>query len=53
MPPTAGPAPARGPAFPVNWAARAGWVLLLLYVLYAGSLLDITWDRFAVGVDNG
>ncbi|OGA21397.1 MAG: phosphonate ABC transporter, permease protein PhnE [Betaproteobacteria bacterium RIFCSPLOWO2_02_FULL_65_24] len=32
---------------------RAGWVALLLYVIYAASRLEITWARFLVGLDNG
>jgi phosphonate transport system permease protein len=30
-----------------------GWVLLALYVLYALSTLDFTWERFVRGLDNG
>jgi phosphonate transport system permease protein len=40
-------------AFPPNWWARAGWILLAAYVVYACSLLDFTWARFMVGIDNG
>ena len=32
---------------------RAGWLALLLYVIYAASRLEITWARFVVGLDNG
>ncbi len=35
-----------------TWA-RAGWVALALYILYAASRLEITWARFMVGLDNG
>lgn len=40
-------------AFPPNWWARLGWLLLAAYIVYAGSLLDFTWARFMVGLDNG
>lgn len=40
-------------AFPPNWWARAGWLALALYIVYACSLLDFTWARFMVGIDNG
>ena len=29
-------------AFPPNWAARIGWVVLALYVAYATTILEIT-----------
>src|SRR6185503_14193237 len=40
-------------AFPPNWPARIGWIVLVLYVLYASTILDITWDRFISGLDQG
>ncbi|HEX9398236.1 MAG TPA: phosphonate ABC transporter, permease protein PhnE [Burkholderiales bacterium] len=40
-------------AFPVNWWARAGWVLFGLYVLYAASQLELTPARFATGLEHG
>jgi phosphonate transport system permease protein len=40
-------------AFPPNWWARAGWLLLAAYIVYACSLLDFTWARFMIGLDNG
>ena len=40
-------------AFPVNWGARLGWLALVLYVIYAGAQLEITWARFQIGMDNG
>ena len=30
---------------------RAGWVALLLYLIYAASRLEITWARFLVGLE--
>jgi len=40
-------------AFSPNWRARAAWIALVLYIVYACSLLDFTWARFMVGIDNG
>ncbi|MCK9239272.1 phosphonate ABC transporter, permease protein PhnE [Desulfocurvus sp.] len=39
--------------FRPNWGARAGWVLLGIYCLYAVGTLEITWPRFLIGLDNG
>lgn len=44
---------ARSDAFPANWPARLAWSALALYVLYAAGQLDFTWERLAVGVDQG
>lgn len=44
---------ARAPAFRSNVWARAGWLALALYVVYAASRLQITWARFVIGLDNG
>jgi len=46
-------APAARVAFRPNWWTRAGWVLLAVYVVYALSRLEITWDRFVLGLANG
>jgi len=40
-------------AFPPNWPFRIGLVALVLYVLYASSILDITWARFVEGFGHG
>jgi len=40
-------------AFRANPWARAGWVLLTAYVIYAAGRLDFTWERFILGLDNG
>jgi len=40
-------------AFKVNWWARAGWVLAVLYALYAANYLDVTWSRFVLGLGHG
>ena len=37
----------------MNWWARAGWIALVAYIVYAASRLDFTWARFMVGLDNG
>jgi phosphonate transport system permease protein len=53
---SAAPVPARaaaGDPFPVNWAARAGWLLLAVYVVYAMSTLDFTWQRIVEGLGHG
>ncbi|MPZ39380.1 MAG: phosphonate ABC transporter, permease protein PhnE [Rhizobiales bacterium] len=40
-------------AFPPNWPARIGLLVLALYVAYASTILDITWARFIIGLDHG
>jgi phosphonate ABC transporter permease subunit PhnE len=40
-------------AFPPNWPVRIGLTGLALYVLYACTVLDITWARFLVGLEQG
>ena len=45
--------PTRRVAFPPNWPARIGFVALALYVVYACSILDITWERFVAGFGHG
>ena len=40
-------------AFRPNWWARAGWLALAAYVIYAASRLEFTWARFVTGIDNG
>ena len=44
---------ARAPAFAINWWARAGWIALAIYVVYAAAQLDFTWARLQVGLGNG
>ncbi len=46
-------APARPPAFLPRWPARVAWFGLAAYALYAAAILDINWDRFVVGLENG
>src|SRR5262249_30300260 len=45
--------PAPRTAFPPNWPARIGLIALALYAIYAGTILDITWQRFIAGFDQG
>jgi phosphonate transport system permease protein len=47
------PARLRRDAFPPNWPARIGLTLLALYVLYASTVVDITWARFLSGIEQG
>lgn len=39
-------------AFPTNWPARIGWIVLAIYVVWAAGQLDVTWARFAAGLEN-
>ena len=43
----------RARAFPPNWPLRIGAALFLVYVAYAAQILDIRWERFVLGLDNG
>ena len=44
---------ARRQVFLPNWPARLAWLGLLAYVVYAASILDVTWERFVTGIDQG
>jgi phosphonate transport system permease protein len=44
---------AHGTPFKPNWAARFGWLIAIVYALYALSYLDISWSRFVSGLSNG
>uniref|UniRef100_A0A7C4AHP9 Phosphonate ABC transporter, permease protein PhnE n=1 Tax=Fundidesulfovibrio putealis TaxID=270496 RepID=A0A7C4AHP9_9BACT len=46
-------APAVRAPFRPNWWARLGWLLLLAYCVYAMGELQITWERFVVGLGTG
>jgi phosphonate transport system permease protein len=39
--------------FPVDWPRRLALVGLAIYAVYAASLLDVTWARLVVGMDEG
>jgi phosphonate ABC transporter permease subunit PhnE len=48
------PSPAaRRVAFPPNWPARIGLAVLVAYVIYASSIIELTWARFLIGLDQG
>lgn len=40
-------------AFPRNPWASLGWVALAAYIVFAGMRLDVSIERFMVGLDNG
>ncbi len=40
-------------AFPPNWPARIGLIVLAVYVVYAATTLEFTWARFLTGLDQG
>jgi phosphonate transport system permease protein len=46
-------AAARPPAFLPNWPARIAWIALGAYAIYATSILDVSWARFVIGLENG
>jgi len=46
-------AAARRVAFPPNWPARIAFVALTIYVVYASTILDISWARFVAGFGHG
>ena len=50
---SAAPAAAREAPFRTNLPLRAAWLALAAYLVYAMSLLEITWPRFMIGLDNG
>lgn len=45
--------PVKRTAFKVNWLARGGWLLAIVYSLYAANYLDVSWSRFIDGLSNG
>ena len=40
-------------AFEPNWLVRFAWLALAAYVVYAASILDVTWERFVTGLEQG
>jgi phosphonate ABC transporter permease subunit PhnE len=47
------PSAAQRAAFPPNWPARLALLALALYVVYACSILDLSWARFLEGFGHG
>jgi phosphonate ABC transporter permease subunit PhnE len=45
--------PTRRVAFPPNWPARIAFIALAFYVVYACSILDLTWERLVAGLSHG
>jgi phosphonate transport system permease protein len=43
----------RPSAFLPNWPVRLAWLVLAAYVIYAASILDVSWGRFVLGLENG
>src|SRR5262245_1422599 len=43
----------RPSAFVPNWPARLAWLALAAYSIYAASILDVTWERFVLGLEHG
>jgi phosphonate transport system permease protein len=39
--------------FPVDWPQRLALIGLAVYAVYAASLLDVTWARLVIGMDEG
>jgi phosphonate transport system permease protein len=39
--------------FSVNWSARLGWCLLVIYLVYACSQLGFSGERFSAGIEHG
>ncbi|PID74687.1 MAG: phosphonate ABC transporter, permease protein PhnE [Desulfobacterales bacterium] len=39
--------------FKTNWWVRIGWILALIYGIYAANYLDVSWTRFIEGLANG
>jgi phosphonate transport system permease protein len=40
-------------AFAPNWGGRIAWLILALYVVYAGSQLGFNAERFSAGLEHG
>jgi phosphonate ABC transporter permease subunit PhnE len=47
------PPPRPRVAFPPNWTVRIALVVLALYVVYASTVIDLSWHRFVIGLDQG
>jgi len=56
MTPGAAARPGRGRLVAIGrtkWTTKAAWIGLFVYIAYAASLLDITWQRFYAGLGHG
>ena len=42
----------RPPPFMPDWPARLAWLALAAYTVYAAAILDFSWERFVIGLDN-
>ena len=42
----------RATHFPVDWRARAAWIALAAYVVYAAAQMDVSAERVVVGFHN-
>jgi len=40
-------------AFQPNWTTRIVWLLFAAYVVYAAQVLDMSWARFVLGLEQG
>ena len=40
-------------AFPVNWLSRLGWIAFAIYIVYASSLLNLSFERLVKGMGEG
>jgi phosphonate ABC transporter permease subunit PhnE len=43
----------RRDAFPPDWPMRLGLLALAAYVIYAATIIDLSWSRFVIGIDQG
>jgi phosphonate transport system permease protein len=43
----------RREAFVPNWPKRLAWLAFAVYVVYAATTLEVTWERFVRGLDQG
>src|SRR3981081_939842 len=48
----AGAASSRATPFPTDWRARAAWIALAAYVVYAAAQMDVSADRVVVRLHN-
>src|SRR5712672_1711868 len=46
------PTTTRATPFPPDWRARAAWIALAAYVVYAAAQMDVSAERVAIGLHN-